>query len=211
MELNEAIKLWEENNISRCEMEFSCGGDNMSDTNFTFYNTKGDVVECDDELYTYFDNMVYKHVNFYINSDGHYIGEHGTVDITLNEEDENKCFDYVKQSTSEWSESDTQTFYISISDAEKKLIEEKLEGFSVEDGVSNIEYVGDLILSDEETETLELLMNRVEEEAEDYSFKDEDGYVKESDGEWYNAEYEKIEENSIKIQITRSFYVEKED
>ena len=211
MELSEAIKLWKENNISDCIMEFSCGGDYMGDTSFTFYNTKGDVVECDDELYTYFNDMVYKHVNFYMSSDGNYIGQHGTVDITLNEEDENKYFDYVKQSLSEWSESDTQTFDISISDAEKKLIEEKLESFSVEDGASTIEYVGDLILSDEETEILELLMNRVTEEAEDYEFKDENRYTKESDGEWYNAEYQEINENSIKIQITRSFYVEKED
>lgn len=210
MELNEAIKLWKEKNISDCIMEFQCGGDSMGDTDLTFYNTNGDVVECD-ELLIYFNRDVYNHVDFYVNSDGHYIGEHGTVDITLNEEEEEKCFDYVKQSVSEWSESDTQTFYISISDAEKKLIEEKLDGFSVEDGLLNVEYVGDLILSDEEAETLELLMDRVKEEAEDYEFKDENGYVKESDGEWYNAEYQEMNENSIKIQITRSFYVEKED
>jgi len=72
------IKLWKENNIERCVMEFSCGGDSMNETDFTLYDKSGEEVICD-ELTDYFEDIVYKEVDFYEVSDGHYMGEFGQV------------------------------------------------------------------------------------------------------------------------------------
>ena len=60
-ELQEAIKEWKKHNISRCEMEFSCGGDSMNDTQFSFYD-KNDI-EIDNELlWDFFNDEVYKFI-----------------------------------------------------------------------------------------------------------------------------------------------------
>ena len=37
-ETNEMIELWKKLDIQRCEMEFSCGGDSMNETDFKFFN-----------------------------------------------------------------------------------------------------------------------------------------------------------------------------
>ena len=86
MEKQEAIKLWKELKIESGTMEFSCGGDSMNDYSFTFYGG-GKEIESS-ELKDYFDDAVYKHVEFYVNSDGHYQGEAGTVEITLDNDDD---------------------------------------------------------------------------------------------------------------------------
>ena len=44
----EAIELWHKNNIRECDCEFSCGGDSMNDTTFTFYDKNGDKVNNED-------------------------------------------------------------------------------------------------------------------------------------------------------------------
>ena len=89
METNEAIALWKELGITSATMEFSCGGDSMNDYHFTFYNVNSENKEVESsELDSFFDDEVFRNVEFYVNSDGHYIGESGTVEIELDEDDE---------------------------------------------------------------------------------------------------------------------------
>ena len=89
MQTNEAIALWKELGITSATMEFSCGGDSMNDYHFNFYNSENKQVE-NGELDSFFDDEVFREVEFYVNSDGHYIGEFGSVEITLDEDDEEK-------------------------------------------------------------------------------------------------------------------------
>ena len=84
-ETNEMIELWKKLDIQRCEMEFSCGGDSMNETDFKFFNSQNKQVD-GEELEGYFENEVYNEVEFYEVSDGHYMGEFGQVEITLEEE-----------------------------------------------------------------------------------------------------------------------------
>src|ERR1700691_5187239 len=99
MEKKETIELWNKLKIESCTMKFSCGGDSMNDYSFTFYGG-GKEIESP-ELKDYFDDAVYKHVEFYVNSDGHYQGEAGTVEITLDDDDD---FSYCKAAQSEYEE-----------------------------------------------------------------------------------------------------------
>ena len=87
VEVSQEITLWKENKIHECIMEFSCGGDSMNDYDFKFYDKKGKEIVCV-ELKDFFEDEVFRRVEFYVNSDGHYIGEFGQVVITLNDEDE---------------------------------------------------------------------------------------------------------------------------
>ncbi len=88
----EAVSEWKKLGIENANMEFSCGGDSMSDYSFTFYTknttpggTENISVESE-ELVLFFDRQIFDDVEFYVNSDGHYIGESGNVVITLNDE-----------------------------------------------------------------------------------------------------------------------------
>ena len=111
MEVAEAIKLWKELRITNCTMNFYCGGDSMGDTSFVLSDENGDV-DCQ-ALEDFFDDEVYRHVDFYVNSDGHYQGESGQVEIELNEDEDG--FYYSKSSTSEWSETETNIIDIELS------------------------------------------------------------------------------------------------
>ena len=95
-DLQQMVALWKEKGITECSMEFDCGGDQMNDYTFTFYTKEGQV-ECE-ELDSYFDGEVYNNVEFYVNSDGHYMGENGYVYIRLDDDEES--FTYTKDAQS---------------------------------------------------------------------------------------------------------------
>lgn len=100
------FEIWKELGINRCEAEFSCGGDSMNDMSFSYYNKENEKVEeANEKLDWYFEDEIYDNVDFYVNSDGHYMGESGIVYIKLNDDDEDDlCFGYDKSSKSEWYE-----------------------------------------------------------------------------------------------------------
>ena len=116
MTKEEAIALWKEQKIERVEMEFYCGGDEMGDYSFRYYNADDEELDEVKALFDYFDEEVFKHIDFYVNSDGHYMGESGCVHITLDDSDEELDFDYVKSAQSEWNESLTNTLSVTLNE-----------------------------------------------------------------------------------------------
>ena len=92
----EIIDKWKELNIKSCTMEFSCGGDSMNDYSFTLFNNDNEQVECS-ELTDYFEEEVFRVIQFYECSDGHYLGEFGNVEITLEGECDDEEFEYQNQ------------------------------------------------------------------------------------------------------------------
>jgi len=62
---NDIIQIWKENNIEKCVMEFSCGGDSMGDTEYTLYDNEGNQV-LNEDITDYFDNNIYEQVDFYV-------------------------------------------------------------------------------------------------------------------------------------------------
>ena len=103
--MEKIINLWKELGVTHINFEYSCGGDSMNDTTLNIH--KGDEIIENDELDSYFDNEVYKRVEFYVNSDGHYQGESGNVLIELN--DDETDFNFMKSGTSEYNETITST------------------------------------------------------------------------------------------------------
>lgn len=212
-ETNEMIELWKKLDIQRCEMEFSCGGDSMNETDFTFYNSQDKVVD-GEELEGYFENEVYNEVEFYEVSDGHYMGEFGQVVITLEEDDDEPYFQYDKNSQSEWEEREVEVMKYDLSDSEVKFLTEKVESIvGGEDGQA-INYKTDCVLSDEEEELSEKLLQEISDVADEYEFENASGEPQ----EWFtfttridDEDGIQIEDNKLSVEVSRTFYQLKED
>lgn len=208
-EVSQEVKLWKENKIKECIMEFSCGGDSMNDYDFAFYNKKNKPVQCQ-ELKDFFEDEVFKRVEFYVNSDGHYIGEFGDVRITLNDEDE---FEYEKSSKSEWSERYSEKIPIGITPEEAKFLNEKVDNMNGGDGEKNINYKIDCIVTDEEEEMVDNILGRIDDVCENHEFSESEGepediYTWSTDEDGGGIE---IKGDNLYVDVSRSFMITKEE
>jgi hypothetical protein len=211
----EMIKLWQDNNVEKCVMNFSCGGDSMNDTEFKLYDKDDNVIKCQ-ELIDYFDNQVYNEVEFYEASDGHYQGEFGTVTITLEDNGYDELsFSYDKQSSSEWSEQFTEVVNVELTDEEVEFVKTKVLNIVGGGDGGVINYKEDCILTDEEEKVGEELLGRLSTIADEHEFENEEG---EPEGWWSFRTGEDDENNSIRlsgntltISVSRNFSIIKEE
>ena len=211
VEVSPEVMLWKENKIKECRMEFSCGGDSMNDYSFNFFNSKGKEIVCE-ELKDFFEDEVFRRVEFYEASDGHYIGEFGEVIITLNDDEDD--FEYDKLSKSEWSESYSETIPIGITKSEMSFLKEKVAGMNGGDGEKNINYKIDCIISDDEEEMIDNILNRIDEACSEYEFEGQSSGEPEDFYRWTtneNSDELEFDENNIFVQTTRSFIETREE
>lgn len=187
--INEIIKIWNDNKVTYCEMDFSCGGDSMNEWSFTFYTDDDTIVN--DDLYQYFDDEVFKRVDFYVNSDGHYLGENGIVHIEMNNGGDD--FEYSKNAQSEWSETISSEILIKLTDEQVEFIRLNVADFNggFDEGV-NVNYKRDFVMTDKleklEKELLDLIENttthftpNTDDELQEYHrFETEDDLVNEN-------------------------------
>lgn len=211
--MEEMIKLWEEKGVKEAIFTFNCGGDSMNETEIALYDKNGNIVH-DQELEDYFDNEVYNEVEFYVNSDGHYLGEYGTVNITLEDDGDGKYFSYSKNSMSEFSESETGSVYISLTNDQEEFLKTYVESFvgNRDDGLI-FNYKTDFILKD--MKILEELDDKIISECAKHEFdsmvgNDEDGWFGlSSGGDDSDNEGIIIENGELEIFLTKSYTVER--
>ena len=210
----EAVSEWKKLGIESANMEFSCGGDSMNDYSFVFYTknttpggTENIEVESE-ELVLFFDRQIFDDVEFYVNSDGHYIGESGNVIINLNDEEDG--FVYDKQAESEWSESYEETINIKLSKEEIEFVKNKVLNINGgTDGDATFNYKVDCIITDEEEEIIEVLGKRLETDCEEYEFEEVEGEQE----DWFtwstNQEVDDViqftEKDEMLVMIRRNF------
>ena len=220
--ITEAVSEWKKLGIDNANMEFSCGGDSMSDYSFTFYTKNKSAVTGrpenieveSEELVVFFDRQIFDDVEFYVNSDGHYIGESGNVVINLNDDEDG--FVYDKQSQSEWSESYEETIHIKLSKEEVEFVKNKILNINGgTDGDATFNYKIDCVITDEEEELIEVLGKRLENECETYEFQDVEG----EEEDWFtwstNQEVDDViqftEEDEMLVMVRRNFIQYKQD
>jgi hypothetical protein len=155
------IKEWLEKGVDRAEFEFSCGGDSMNDTSLVFFDKENKEVIMSNESRETLDNDIYSNVEFYVNSDGHYQGEHGTVLVEFNVE-ENE-FNYSKSATEEWSESFTDIIKLEITPELHKFCKEYVLEISGESDFLDIEYAKDFYINSEKCKMLEDIQEIINE------------------------------------------------
>ena len=212
MQTNEAIALWKELGITSASMEFSCGGDSMNDYHFNFYNANSENKEVESsELDSFFDDEVFRNVNFYENSDGHYIGESGTVEISLNEDEEEPIFLYYKSAQAEWSESFTDEIVVELTEKEVEFVRTKVLNLVGSQDGSSINYKGDCILDNEEEQISDTLLVKITDKVENHEFEtaqgEQEDWFQFNTDEVDGDELPKIEGNKLYISATRQFLV----
>jgi len=205
MEKEQAIALWNNNGIVRAEMEFYCGGDEMGDYSFVYFNADDEIVECCD-LDDFFDKAVFDRVDFYVNSDGHYMGESGTVHIELNTDEEEIYFTYSKSAQSEWQETITNTLTIHLTDEQIAYLKEYVRSFNGgSDENVNFNYSKDFIMTDEHERIEKEIATILEETTNDYEPETDNEL-----NEWYNYQNEEPmfnEHNELLVEMNNEVYV----
>jgi hypothetical protein len=210
MQTNEAIALWKELGITTANMEFSCGGDSMNDYHFSFYNSENKEVQSG-ELESFFDDDVFKRVEFYVNSDGHYIGESGNVSIELSEDEENPDFVYYKNAQSEWSESFTDEVAVELTEKEVEFVRSKVLNLVGSQDGDAINYKGDCILNNEEEQISDTISQKISDVVMNHEFENAVGEVE----EWFQYNTDEVDSdvlpkivgNTLFVSLTRQFLV----
>lgn len=160
--MEEMIRIWKECGVREAEFHFDCGGDSMNETHWVFLDSKGETIDSSSlsAVESQLENDVYDNIQFYEASDGHYLGESGTVNVTLN--DEGYGFDMYKSSTEQWNETLSVDEEIDISEELGRLLHKKVasivsvDGWSMMRGLGDTErnYKDDCIISDREEELI---------------------------------------------------------
>ena len=207
METKEAIQLWKALKVTSVDFNFSCGGDSMNDTDIVINTADGEIKN--ELLSEFFDDEVYKQVEFYVNSDGHYQGEFGVVEILLEgDDDDDEEFTYYKSGQAEWSEQHTESINIKLTDVEQAFIEKNVLNINGEGSNLNFVFKGDVFLSDDDEEFLEKLENKIVNEVADYEPEVEEGEL--SDYITFNTNEDNLtinENGELEIQVNYSVTV----
>jgi hypothetical protein len=203
-EIELIIALWKKNNVTSAEMEFNCGGDSMGDTQWQFY-FEDNAVKVDkevSEIEGYLDRVVYDKVDFYVNSDGEYMGESGTVYVSL--EDDEESFQFSKSATSEFREMVEREFEIELTDEESAIYNKYITSIDgSQDGVNNVIYKNDFIIPDKDNEVITAICEDIKTECSDYDDYD----MSEDMGDWFDFTIDRIEDNKLKVTISREFII----
>lgn len=225
LKLTPEMLLWKKLGITNCTMDFSCGGDSMNDYSFVFYTdnkNKGKnepavvEVKCE-ELRSYFENEVFNQVEFYVNSDGHYQGEFGQVEITFEEDDDEPEFTYNKSSKSEWSEHTTNVIEIKLTEKMVKFINDYVSNINGGDEDCVINFKSDFIMNEEDEETYQKLQSLIVDEVSEFTpeIGDEDEL-----SDWYSfttndedGEFDTltIKGNNLLVSVNNSFTTTKDE
>lgn len=209
--MEKIINLWKELGVTHINFEYSCGGDSMNDTTLNIH--KGDEIIENDELDSYFDSEVYKRVEFYVNSDGHYQGESGNVLIELN--DEGDDFNFMKSGTSEYNESITSTLEIDLTEDEIAFLKEYVSDINGgESDRTNLNYKKDFILTPKKEELVKNIIQKVDDMCSNFTPDIEEGGDL---NDWFSfttneddiSDEDEIRfvDNKMLVTITNQYYV----
>jgi len=200
------VKLWKELGIDHINFKFNCGGDSMGDTDIEIFDKENEWVE-NQELVDYFDRETYNNVEFYVNSDGHYQGESGCVEITLNEDEDD--FYYIKNAQSEWSERFDGKTKVSLTDEEAAFVSEFVDNLNGEEDNFTINYKKDFILTDKQEKLVESLEQKINKTC--YTFEPEDAEGEATD--WFvfttNEDNEDLVlvGNDLTLKVSREYTI----
>jgi hypothetical protein len=206
LEFSPEAMLWKQIGVGEVRIPFSCGGDSMNELEVELYdkddNRITEPVKEVNELISYFESSVYREVEFYEVSDGHYMGESGSVIITM--DDETGEFEYYKDAEEEWEETFSGTIAYQLSEKQIEVIE-KVASINGGDGERNINYKQDCIITDEEEQILNDMLESIHDNAESFEVDDAYGEFQDESTRW-ESDME-IKDNELLVEVSQRFYV----
>lgn len=216
--------IWKKLNVKEIEIHFDCGGDSINEMACHIFNNEGKWMYDDGYVEDGFEEHrkdfellseqiieeAYENVEFHEVSGGNYIGEYGVVVVTLNEWD--KSITFVKDTTSSTDEEFSKDIRLALSVEEMCVIEKYVQGFSGGqlDPVV-IEYKGDVILEEDEIETLNSIIKRVEHLASELKIEDERYNQEDSGSQRYRFEMQGLTEEGIIVTLRKGYELDTED
>lgn len=206
------VELWKKRNINEVILTFDCGGDSMGNMDWEVFTAKGKYDGKDrTEITDFFHDEVFRKVEFYECSDGEYMGESGTVTITLNDEDD---FDYDKSATSEYNTTEQEVLEVELNVDEEEFLKNYVSNINGGEGSYIFNYKKDFILTEELEELVDDLGERIDQESIDLEF-DVDGEW----NEWYSFSTDledsvstelTIVNHKLRISVNKTFYTYEE-
>ena len=210
-EKQKIIQLWIEKEVANIDYEFDCGGDSMGETNLMILDAKGMAIECK-EIEDYFENKIYDNVDFYVNSDGHYIGERGNVYVYLNDEQDD--FDYSKSSTEEYEEFEEFQEFVELTEEEINYINLYVSNINTSWGDDrNFNYKSDFIKTDRHEELEKSIGEKISQYWSDYEPDVTGELIDGQDESWNTNEGDNTiltNETDLKVNLHYRSYVYKE-
>jgi len=201
--IEDVLSVWQNKGIVRAAMEFDCGGDSMGNTHMRYYDEKDKEIEAWD-LDDYFTDEVYRHIQFYENSDGYYHGEAGFVYVDYDEE--TKEFNFKKVSQSEYHETISKTFHYKLTKQEDVFLSTYVRNINGSNSDHAISYKTDFIMTDEHEVLVENLINKIVSFAEEAEIN-ADG-LEQEDFSWTTLVNEKpltIENSNLHVEVNKTF------
>jgi len=169
---------------------YDCGGDSFNHSEIQLFDKNDNLIDVDlipnnqslKELCDFIDNDVYSSNEFYVNSDGYYLGEHGTIKVVLLEngdedlevskrytiddilsgdyDEEIETFELSQVSEDryeEFSEQVVEQIDIDFTPEELELLNKYVSSFERNYSENNVEYVSDAIIPTE----LEVIFDKI--------------------------------------------------
>jgi hypothetical protein len=184
----------------------------MGETTLNILDKEGELIECK-EIEDYFENKIYDNVEFYVNSDGHYMGERGNVYVYLEENEGEPYFDYSKSSTEEYNEREDFDVMIELSDEEIEYVDLYVNNINTGWGSDmNFNYKTDFIKTDRHEELEKSIDEKLTKFYDDYE-PELEGENSETDMSLNTNEDENvitIEGNKLKVTLYYESYVYRE-
>lgn len=163
----EIIKAFNKHGIVTADFEFDCGGDQMNYTELKFYDDTLHEVDAPQDLHDLVEEMIYEKVKFYVDSDGHYIGERGSVMVSI--EDDTLVFS--KTAEAGYSEEVSVEVGLDINE-EVAVLDGCVRSIILSGGETQIEYEKDFVMTDAHENAIEAITQKMNEKHEEVGVYD---------------------------------------
>ena len=161
-EVSRIKELFTSGKVDKIVWNYQAGGDSLNDYSNNFYLNDEEVTVEDIDVSDY----VLDIIDIADTSDGHYLGEFGNVIITL-EEDE---LQVVKDYQTEWSVSEDEVMYISVSEKQIEILK-KIKSFTLsvyEHSLEDIDFTEDLYITNEMNTAIDNIIENAIDKADDF-------------------------------------------
>ncbi len=161
-EVSRIKELFTSGKVDKIVWNYQAGGDSLNDYSNNFYLNDEEVAVEDIDVSDY----VLDIIDIAEASDGHYLGEFGNVIITL-EDDE---LQVVKDYQTEWSVSEDEVMYISVSEKQIEVLK-KIKSFTLsvyEHSIEHIDFTEDLYITDEMSTAIDNIIENAIDKADDF-------------------------------------------
>jgi len=161
-EVSRIKELFTSGKVDKIVWNYQAGGDSLNDYSNNFYLNDEEVTVEDIDVSDY----VLDIIDIAEASDGHYLGEFGNVIITL-EDDE---LQVVKDYQTEWSVSEDEVMYISVSEKQIEVLK-KIKSFTLsvyEHSLEDIDFTEDLYITDEMRTAIDNIIENAIDKADDF-------------------------------------------